>query len=180
MKCFKSNKSISIFMALICIMSSLSFKINVDKKETILSESKQINSPASNVFFVADDVVNSFKVNNKPVPTKPNTTWFELQQVNVDLKSGDWLEFCISNGSGQRSDSGNPAMFVCTIYYGNKSISTDKTWRVSNEESEELASVSNPVNNGWKGINYGPIIKDAKLIWNKYKTNSSCFVVILP
>ena len=180
MKFYLSNQLITLSMALLCIMNTFSLKINVDNKAGIVSKNADVISPASNVFFVADDIVNSFKVNNIPVQTKQNTKWNELQQVSVNLNSGDWLEFCISNGNDQATNGSNPAMFVCTIFYGNKSISTDKTWRVNNEESEEVGSVTNPVNNGWKSINYGAISKEAKLIWNKNKTSKSCFVVILP
>ena len=181
MKCTISYQCISICMALLCIMSTLSVSINVDKnKERLIENTSTLQN--NNVLFVADDITNSFKVNNISIDIKVGAAWNELQQLTVALKSGDKVEFCVSNVNGLRSDSGNPAMFVCQIKYGsNLSVVSDKTWIVNDEASVELGSVSNPTNDaGWKSINYGSIPGSAKLIWNKDKTIRSCFIKILP
>ena len=163
-------------------MSTFSIKIDKNtKKEIIPLRSLQVISQPGNVFFVADDKTNSFKKNGVFVLENSTAKWNELQEVRVDLKSGDKVEFCISNRDNQKVTNDNPAMFVATIYYEiNKSVSTDSSWTVNDKASKVVGSVVWSTNDGWNGINYGPISKLAKNIWSQDDSIDTCFTKELP
>ena len=135
MKCTISKQLITICMALLCIMSSISLKINVDEKiETKVSESLEKTSGGPDkIYYVADDNVCGFSIKYKgkteytPIPYNANAPFGEVQTHDLTLKRGDEIKICVKKKCTNLTCSGYPAMFACTIKYNSPFNSVTNT-----------------------------------------------------
>ena len=189
MKCNISHQLISICMAFLCIMSSLTFKINTDHSKQSLHKKEGTHhqdSPVQkdSVLFLVDGKITSFKLNGTIQTIDDNVknaAALTIQKLELDLKTNDKIELCFSKGSAEKP------ILVSSINYDGKSGKTDSSWNVKKENSEEkveyeeLGTVSNPSDtiSNWDNLSFGDISQDANIISSKNNQSTTCFEKVL-
>ena len=194
MKCNLSNQLITICMALLCIMSSLSLKINFDEKiESKVSKSLEKTSEGPDyIYYAVDYYVCGLSIKYKgkttytPIPFKANAPYGVDQTLDVSLKPGDEIRICVDNRFGMRNTSSDLPMFVCTIKYKTENrkhdilvnTSQDDFWKANGDKPQKMASVVDPKT--WGDFKFNNIDKNADLIWDKKNSDRVWFFIILP